>query len=98
MAKNVLIKPIITEKAEDLTESAGTYSFMVDRSANKIEIKKAVEDMYNVSVSAVNTMVMPGKMKVRTTKTGLQTGRKPAYKKALVKLLPGEEIDLFGDL
>lgn len=98
MAKQILIKPIITEKAESQSENLGTYSFVVNRKANKVEIRKAVEAAYNVSVAAVNTMVVPGKAKVRTTKTGVQKGVKPAYKKALVTLAPGEEIDLFGDL
>lgn len=98
MAKDILIRPIITEKAEKLSDDAGTYSFVVDKAANKIEIRKAVEEMYNVTVSSVNTMIIPAKMKVRTTRTGVQQGRKPAFKKALVTLMPGEEIDLFGDL
>jgi large subunit ribosomal protein L23 len=98
MAKNILVKPIITEKAEALSEKAGTYSFVVNRRANKVEIRKAVEEMYNVSVASVNTMVVPGKAKVKNTKTGVQKGMKSPYKKAMVTLLPGEEIDLFGDL
>lgn len=98
MAKEILIKPIITEKAEGLSENLSTYSFVVNRKANKIEVKKAVEAAYNVTVASVNTMVVPGKAKTRTTKTGVQKGMKPAYKKAMVTLLPGEEIDLFGDL
>lgn len=98
MAKEILIKPIITEKAEGLSENLSTYSFVVNRKANKIEVKKAVEAAYNVTVASVNTMVVPGKTKTRTTKTGVQKGMKPAYKKAMVTLLPGEEIDLFGDL
>lgn len=98
MVKQILIKPIITEKAEAISDSFNAYSFVVTRTANKVEIRKAVEEMYNVSVASVNTMVMPGKLKVRTTKSGIQRGRKPAYKKALVTLMPGEEIDLFGDL
>jgi large subunit ribosomal protein L23 len=98
MAKEILIKPIITEKAEGLSENLNTYSFVVNRKANKIEVKKAVEAAYNVTVASVNTMVVPGKAKTRTTKTGVQKGMKPAYKKAMVTLLPGEEIDLFGDL
>ena len=97
MAKDILIKPIITEKAENLSDNAGTYSFVVARAANKIEIRKAVE-LFDVDVLDVKTMIMPGKLKVRTTRAGMQQGRKPAYKKAMVTLMPGEEIDLFGDL
>lgn len=98
MAKNILIKPIISEKAEYLSEKGGQYSFMVDKKANKLEIKKAVETMYNVNVAAVNTNVVPRKMKVRNTKSGIQVGSKPAYKKAVITLATGETIDLFGDL
>ena len=98
MAKQVLIKPIISEKAELLSEDLGQYSFVVDKHANKLEIKKAVEEMYNVNVSSVNTIIVPRKLNVRNTKSGLQIGSKSAYKKAVVKLAEGEMIDLFGDL
>lgn len=98
MAKNILIKPIISEKAELLSEKRGQYSFMVDKKANKLEIKKAVETMYNVNVAAVNTNVVPRRMKVRNTKSGMQVGSKPSYKKAVITLATGETIDLFGDL
>ncbi|MEE9372509.1 MAG: 50S ribosomal protein L23 [Saprospiraceae bacterium] len=98
MAKNILIKPLITEKTENISESGGKYTFKVNKKANKLEVRKAVEDMYNVSVDAVNTMIVPGKSKVRNTKSGVQKGRKPSFKKAIVTLSPGEEIDFFGDL
>ena len=98
MAKTILIKPIITEKAENLSENLGQYSFVVNQSANKIEIRKAVEDLYNVTVTSVNTAVMPGKAKVRNTRSGLQRGRVAAFKKAVVKLADVEEIDFFGDI
>ncbi|MEO0874386.1 MAG: 50S ribosomal protein L23 [Bacteroidota bacterium] len=74
------------------------YSFVVDRKANKVEIRKAVEDMYGVAVTSVNTAVMPGKAKNRTTKSGILRGRISAYKKAVVTLADGEEIDFFGDI
>jgi len=98
MAKNVLVKPIISEKSETLSENAGKYSFVVHRRANKVEIRKAVEEMYNVSVAGVNTMVMPGKSKTRNTKSGVLRGMVSSYKKAIVTLEKGEEIDLFGDI
>ena len=98
MAKTILIKPIITEKAETLSENNNQYSFVVDRTANKIEIKSAVEDMYSVNVASVNTMVMPAKAKSRNTRSGIVKGRVSAYKKAIVKLADGEEIDFFGDI
>ena len=98
MAKEILIKPIITEKADKLSENLGQYTFIVDRKANKIEIRKAVEDWYNVEVASVNTLVLPGKAKVRNTKSGIQKGNTGSYKKAIVTLVDGEEIDLFGDI
>jgi large subunit ribosomal protein L23 len=96
MAVNVLIKPIITEKSTKLSENKHTYAFRVDREANKIEIKKAVEKAYSVNVEAVNTSVTPGKKKVRYTKRGLASGMKSAYKKAYVTLKTGESIDFYG--
>lgn len=98
MAKIILIRPIITEKADQLSEKLQQYSFVVDRKANKIEIKKAVEGRYSVNVESVNTLVIPAKVKSRMTKTGILRGRKPAYKKAIVTLVEGEEIDFFGDI
>ncbi len=98
MAKTVLIKPIISEKAERLSEEFNQYTFVVDKKANKIEIKKAIEELYNVNVEKVQTMVMPGKEKSRGTRTGVIKGRIPSYKKAIVKLAFGEEIDFYGDI
>jgi len=98
MAKTILIKPIITEKAESLSEANNQYSFVVDRKANKIEIRKAVEDMYSVNVASVNTIVMPAKAKSRNTRSGITKGHVSSYKKAIVKLADGEEIDFFGDI
>lgn len=96
--KQVLVKPMITEKSENISETQNKYTFVVDRKANKIEIRKAIEAEYSVTVDAVNTLVMPGKSKVRNTRSGLQRGRKSSYKKAIVTLAEGEEIDFFGDL
>lgn len=98
MAKDILIKPIISEKAETLSESLGQYSFVVNKKANKIEIQKAIESLYNVNVASVNTLVMPAKAKSRNTRSGLIKGRVSSYKKAIVTLADGEEIDFFGDI
>ena len=98
MAKDILIKPIISEKAEYLTDGLGQYSFVVHKKANKIEIRNAVEKLYNVNVASVNTLIMPAKAKSRNTKSGLIKGRVSSYKKALVTLAEGEEIDFFGDI
>ena len=92
---DVLIKPILTEKANAQQEKLRRYAFKVARKANKLEIKKAVESFYGVTVTNVNTSVVPGKNKTRTTKSGFIAGRKPAYKKAVVKLAEGQKIDAF---
>ena len=98
MTKKILIKPIISEKSEYLSGDFNQYSFIVDKKANKIEIGKAVEDMYGVQVSSVNTMIMPKKAKIRNTRSGVLKGAVSSYKKAIVKLADGEEIDFFGDI
>jgi len=98
MHKQIIVKPMITEKSETLSESLMQYTFVVNKKANKIEIKTAVEQMYGVTVESVNTLVMPGKSKVRNTRSGLQKGRKSSFKKAIVRLSEGEEIDFFGDV
>jgi large subunit ribosomal protein L23 len=97
MAKQILIKPVITEKSTKLSDKLNTYVFVVNKEANKIEIRKAVEDMFNVSVTSVNTAVMPGKPKSRSTKTTIVRGTKASYKKAFVTLTAGETIDIFGN-
>ncbi len=96
--KTILVKPLITEKADTLSESKSQYSFIVEKTANKIEIRKAVEALYTVNVEAVNTMVIAGKRKSRNTKKGVLHGRRPSYKKAVVTLASGETIDFFGDI
>lgn len=98
MAKQILIKPIISEKSEILSGELNQYSFIVNNKANKIEIRKAVEEMYSVNVASVNTLNMPSKAKVRNTKSGILKGRISPYKKAIVKLSDGKEIDFFGDI
>jgi large subunit ribosomal protein L23 len=92
------LKPIITEKAETLSEKLGQYSFVVDRKANKLEIRKAIEKLFNVSVRSVNTMIVPGKERSRYSRNGVQKGTKSAYKKAIVTLTDGEKIDFFADI
>ncbi len=96
MAKNIIIQPIISEKSELLTEKLNKYSFSVLKGANKIEIKKAIEEKYSVNVASVNTTIMPSKTKVRNTKGGVQKGRKQGIKKAIVTLSEGEELDFYS--
>ena len=98
MAKKILVKPIITEKAETLSENLGQYTFIVEKKANKVEIRKAIEQRFNVSVNSVNTINMPAKAKSRNTRSGVVKGSVSAYKKAIVTLTDGETIDFFGDI
>ena len=97
MIRQIIIKPVITEKSERLSKDRNQYTFKVDRNSNKVEIKKAIESTYSVSVIDVNTSVIPGKAKVRNTKAGMVKGIRPAYKKAMVTLKKGDEINIFGD-
>lgn len=92
---DVLVRPVLTEKVNQQMEKAGRYTFVVDKKANKLEVKKAVEEFYGVKVEAVNTLVVPAKKKSRFTKAGLLVGRKPGYKKAIITLAEGDTIDLF---
>lgn len=94
----VLVRPVLSEKINKQTEKMNRYAFIVGRKANKIEIKKAVEQFYSVQVIDVNTAVMPGKAKSRNTKAGVVSGRKPAKKKAYVTVAEGESIDLYGTI
>jgi large subunit ribosomal protein L23 len=97
-ASEILIKPILTEKANAQQDTLRRYAFKVARKANKLEIKKAIESFYGGSVTDVNTAVQPGKNKTRFTKKGFVQGRKPAFKKAYVTVAEGETIDLYGTI
>ena len=94
---SVLKKPLVTEKVSALNEK-GKYGFIVDINANKVEIKRAVEKQYGVTVESVNTMNVMGKFKSRYTKTGILAGRKPNYKKAIVTVAQGEVIDFYSNV
>lgn len=98
MSSTILIKPIISEKSETLTDVLNQYTFEVHKSTNKVEIRKAVEKMYGVNVVSVNTLRTPGKVKARNTKSGVIKGKVSSYKKAIVKLAEGEEINFFGEV
>jgi len=95
---DVLIKPILSEKANKQSEKMNRYSFVVDKKANKLEIKKAIESFYGVTVTKVNTSVTPAKSKSRFTKAGVVNGRKPSYKKAFVTVAVGETIDMYSNI
>ncbi|WP_419868966.1 50S ribosomal protein L23 [Chryseobacterium sp. CT-SW4] len=93
---SVIIKPVISEKANYLTDLRGAYSFLVDTKANKIEIKKAVEAAYGVKVADVRTMIYAPKVSAKYTKKGLQVGKTNKLKKAVITLAEGEVIDIFA--
>ena len=91
---HIIRKPIITEKMTELSEKFNRYAFVVDKKANKIQIKKAIEDHYDVSIDSINTMMCIGKKRVRGTKSGMIKGRTSTYKKAIITLKKGQNIDL----
>ena len=94
----IIIKPIVTEKMTAMGEKYNRYGFRVDPKADKLQIKKAVEEMYNVTVVSVNTMNYRGKNKSRYTKAGIINGRTNAYKKAIVTLKEGDTIHLYSNI
>jgi large subunit ribosomal protein L23 len=94
---SILKSPLVTEKVSALNEK-GKYGFIVEGTANRIEIKNAVEKMYGVNVENVNTINVLGKKKTRFTKAGTLSGRKPDYKKAIVTLAQGEVIDFYNNI
>ena len=95
---SIIIKPIITEKMTHMGEKLNRYGFLVDRKANKIQIKQAIKELYGVEVTSVNTMVFSGKNKSRFTKSGVISGRTNTYKKAIVTLAKGETIDFYSNI
>ena len=92
---SVLVKPLVTEKVSNLNEK-GKYGFVVDKAANKVEIKKEVEKTYGVTVANVRTMNYHGKKKSRSTKSKIVVGRTAAFKKAIVTVADGDVIDFYG--
>jgi large subunit ribosomal protein L23 len=95
---DILKKPIVTEKMTGQGEKLNRFGFIVDKRANKIQIKKAVEEMYDVKVDAVNTITYGGKAKSRFTKTGVIAGKSNSFKKAIVTLADGENIDFYSNI
>jgi large subunit ribosomal protein L23 len=94
----ILIKPIVTEKLTGQAEKLNRYGFFVDRKANKLQIKKAVEDLYKVKVASVNTLRYAGKTKSRFTKTGVIYGKTENTKRAVITLAEGETIDFYSNI
>jgi large subunit ribosomal protein L23 len=95
---SILIKPIITEKATLSSERLNKYTFLVNPKANKVEIKKAVEAAYSVTVDNVRTQNYGPERKMRFTKTGVQKGKTNATKKAIVQVAEGDAIDFYSNL
>ncbi len=95
---DILIKPLVTEKMNEQSERYNRYGFIVVKSATKVQIKKAVEALYDVKVDAINTMVYGGKNKSRYTKSGIITGKTNAFKKAIVTLAEGDSIDFYSNI
>ena len=89
-ARDVLIRPVISEKATDLLQD-GKYTFMVPIKANKVQVRQAVEQIFKVKVVSVNTVRMQGK----TKRMGKYVGKRSDYKKAIVTLAPGNQIETF---
>ncbi|MCD6566408.1 MAG: 50S ribosomal protein L23 [Bacteroidales bacterium] len=95
---NILIKPIVTEKMTSQTEDHNRYGFLVEKRANKIQIRKAIEEVYGVTVESVNTMRYGGKKKSRFTKSGVLAGKTDSYKKAIITLAEGDQIDFYSNI
>ena len=95
---DILIKPIVTEKMTAQGEKLNRYGFIVNREANKLEIKAAIEQKYGVTVDSVNTVNYNGKFKSRFTKAGVLTGRTNAFKKAYVTLEGEDKIDFYANI
>ena len=95
---SILVKPIITEKANELTEKLNRYTFVVNMNANKIEIKEAVEATYGVSVEKVRTLIYPVKRTTKYTKKGVVASKTSAYKKAVIELAEGDVIDFYANI
>lgn len=89
--RDIIIAPMISEKSVGMIEDNNTYTFKVDKRANKIEIRNAVEEIFNVDVLKVNTINMLGKKR----RLGRNEGKRPDWKKAMVKLAEGDRIEIF---
>jgi large subunit ribosomal protein L23 len=95
---DILLKPIVTEKMTLQGDKFNRYGFIVAKNANKLQIRKAVEELYGVTVDSVNTMRYGGKIKTRNTKSGFLVGKTAAVKKAVVTLAVGNKIDFYSNI
>jgi large subunit ribosomal protein L23 len=94
----ILIKPLVTEKMTGQSEKLNRFGFIVNRQANRSQIKNAIEQLYGVDVNAVNTMIYGPKTKYRYTKSGVQKGKRSAFKKAIITLAEGQSIDFYSNI
>ena len=94
----ILKKPIVTEKMNSLSESLNKYAFVVEKDANKLQIREAIEGMYDVTVTSVNVLNYGPKLKRKFTKSGVQDGKTSSFKKAIVTLIEGDKIDFYSSI
>ena len=95
----IIIKPLVTEKMTNITDKQpNRYGFIVRPQADKLQIKKEIESLYNVNVVDVNTIRYNGKRSSRYTRAGLVQGKKNAFKKAIVTLKEGQTIDFYSNI
>ncbi len=94
----IMIRPVVSEKATQISEKNNRFTFRVSPDANKHQIKDAVEKLYDVKVTGVSTMNYEGKRKQRYTRRGLQRGKMSAFKKAVVTVAQGQTIDFYSNL
>ncbi|MBN1144093.1 MAG: 50S ribosomal protein L23 [Bacteroidales bacterium] len=95
---DIIVRPVVTEKMNAQADGLKKYGFIVDKKANKVQIKRAVENLYGVTVESVNTMFYAGKRKARFTRTGYVAGRRNAFKKAVITLREGDTIDFYSNI
>ncbi len=95
---DIIKKPVITEKMTEMGEKLNRYGFIVDKRANKLQIKEAIKEIYGVEVASINTMNYSGKTKSRYTKAGFISGKTNSFKKAIVTLAEGETIDFYSNI
>ena len=95
---DIIKKPVITEKMTEMGETLNRFGFIVDKRANKLQIKEAIKEIYGVEVTSINTMNYDGKSKSRFTKAGFISGKTNSFKKAIVTLAEGETIDFYSNI
>lgn len=93
-ARDIIIKPIVSERTMDMLQEGNCYTFKVDIASTKVDIKRAVEEIFKVKVVKVNTSRRPGKVKTM----GVHKGKTATWKKAMVKLAEGDAIEIFEGL